>query len=124
MQPASTVARSVAKSGGDRSSPTRKINRWVPLSSCGLKRPGTIIRAGTERRTAVGGEIAKAIADRVDRNGNNELDVKVTMEMIEATRDYEKRAALIRAFVRQDPARAALVVRDLIRHDTGAERNG
>lgn len=83
-------------------------------------------RSATSRtsRTAVGGEIANAIADRVDRNGNNELDVKVTMEMIEATRDYEKRAALIRAFVRQDPARAALVVRDLIRHDTGAERNG
>ncbi len=75
-------------------------------------------------RTAVGGEIANAIADRVDRNGNNELDVKVTMEMIEATRDYEKRAALIRAFVRQDPARAALVVRDLIRADAGAAAHG
>lgn len=75
-------------------------------------------------RAAVGGEIANAIADRVDRSGNNELDVKVTMEMIEATRDYEKRAALIRAFVRQDPARAALVVRDLIRADAGAPANG
>jgi len=78
-------------------------------------------RAG---RAAVGGEIANAIADRVDRSGNHELDVKVTMEMIEATRDYEKRAALIRAFVRQDPARAALVVRDLIRADAGATANG
>jgi len=48
----------------------------------------------------------------------------VTMEMIEATRDYEKRAALIRAFVRQDPARAALVVRDLIRADAGVAANG
>jgi flagellar M-ring protein FliF len=75
-------------------------------------------------RAGVGGEIANAIADRVDRHGNNELDVKVTMEMIEATRDYEKRAALIRAFVRQDPARAALVVRDLIRADAGAAANG
>jgi flagellar M-ring protein FliF len=75
-------------------------------------------------RAAVGGEIANAIADRVDRSGNNELDVRVTMEMIEATRDYEKRAALIRAFVRQDPARAALVVRDLIRADAGATANG
>jgi flagellar M-ring protein FliF len=79
---------------------------------------------GTASRARVGGEIANAIADRVDRNGNNELDVKVTMEMIEATRDYEKRAALIRAFVRQDPARAALVVRDLIRADAGAAANG
>jgi len=75
-------------------------------------------------RAAVGGEIANAIADRVGHGAGTELDVKVSLEMIEATRDYEKRAALIRAFVRQDPARAALVVRDLIRHDAGAERNG
>ena len=37
--------------------------------------------------------------------------------MIEAAPSYEARAALIRNFVRQDPARAALVVRDLIRAD-------
>ena len=53
-----------------------------------------------------------------------DLDVRVSLEMIEATRDYEARAALIRAFVRQDPARAALVVRDLIRTESGAERHG
>jgi flagellar M-ring protein FliF len=74
-------------------------------------------------RAGVSGEIANAIADRADSRGT-ELDVKVSLEMIEATRDYEKRASLIRAFVRQDPARAALVVRDLIRTDSGAERNG
>ena len=79
--------------------------------------------SGTATRARVGGEIAHAIADRVDRGGN-ELDVKVSLEMIEATRDYEARAALIRAFVRQDPARAALVVRDLIRTESGADRNG
>jgi flagellar M-ring protein FliF len=46
--------------------------------------------------------------------------------MIEAASDYEARAALIRNFVRQDPARAALVVRDLIRTDArnGASRHG
>ena len=37
--------------------------------------------------------------------------------MIEAAHSYEHRAALIRNFVRQDPARAALVVRDLIKAD-------
>jgi flagellar M-ring protein FliF len=79
---------------------------------------------GQASRTRVGGEIANAIADRVDRGAGTDLDVKVSLEMIEATRDYEARAALIRAFVRQDPARAALVVRDLIRTDSGAERNG
>ena len=42
--------------------------------------------------------------------------------MIEAAPSYEARAALIRNFVRQDPARAALVVRDLIRADTARSR--
>ena len=50
----------------------------------------------------------------------------VTLGMIEMAPTYEARAALIRNFVRQDPARAALVVRDLIRADTqtGTEKNG
>ena len=39
----------------------------------------------------------------------------ITIGMIEATQGYEARAAMIRAFVRQDPTRAALVVRDLIK---------
>lgn len=64
-------------------------------------------------RASVGGEIAGVLADRA----RSDLEMKVSLEMIEATRDYEARAALIRTFVRQDPARAALVVRDLIRVD-------
>lgn len=80
--------------------------------------------AGQIGRARVGGEIAGVLADRVDRSSGTELDVKVSLEMIEATRDYEARASLIRAFVRQDPARAALVVRDLIRAESGADRNG
>ena len=42
---------------------------------------------------------------------------EVTLEMIESTPGYSDRATLIRNFVRQDPERAALVVRDLIRSD-------
>lgn len=74
--------------------------------------------ASRAARSRVGGEIASVLADRA----RSDLDMKVSLEMIEATRDYEARAALIRTFVRQDPARAALVVRDLIRADarTGA----
>lgn len=64
-------------------------------------------------RNAVRGEIADAIAERAQADP----DTRVTLEMIEAARSYEARAALIRNFVRQDPARAALVVRDLIRAD-------
>jgi flagellar M-ring protein FliF len=73
-------------------------------------------------RSSMGGEIAAAYADQV----RNNPDAHVTLEMIEAANSYDTRAALIRNFVRQDPARAALVVRDLIRSDTknGDKNNG
>lgn len=38
----------------------------------------------------------------------------VTLEMIEAAPSYEERASLVRNFVKQDSARAALVVRQLV----------
>lgn len=78
--------------------------------------------AAKAAKTAVRGEIAAAIVDQA----RHDPDTKVTLDMIEAAPGYEARAALIRNFVRQDPARAALVVRDLIRADTGdgAEKNG
>jgi flagellar M-ring protein FliF len=92
-----------------------------------LLRKGTAMlanRAGTARtaRSSVGSEIASVLAD----TARSDVDMRVSLEMIEATRDYETRAALIRHFVRQDPARAALVVRDLIRDDSknGTDRNG
>ena len=73
-------------------------------------------------KSAMGGEIAAALADQARDNP----DAKVTLSMIEAAPTYEARAALIRNFVRQDPARAALVVRDLIRADTpmGSVKHG
>jgi flagellar M-ring protein FliF len=91
-----------------------------------MKKGGAMLaqRAETSRtaRSKVGGEIASVLAERA----RSDLEMKVSLEMIEATRDYEQRAGLIRTFVRQDPARAALVVRDLIRADgkDGGERNG
>ncbi|MFN3620185.1 flagellar basal-body MS-ring/collar protein FliF [Sphingorhabdus sp.] len=39
---------------------------------------------------------------------------KVTIDMIESAPSYEDRANLVRAFVRQDPQRAALVVRQML----------
>lgn len=42
----------------------------------------------------------------------------ITLEMIEAAPSYEARANLVRAFVRQDSARAALVVRQLMQEGT------
>ncbi len=70
---------------------------------------------------AVGGEIAAAIAHQA----RTSPDTRITLEMIETANSYETRAALIRNFVRQDPARAALVVRDLIRADSkDGEKDG
>ena len=62
---------------------------------------------------AIGGEIATALAqaDAATQAG------PITLEMIESAPGYAARAELIRNFVKQDPARAALVVRDLIRSD-------
>lgn len=77
-----------------------------------LKKLSAAAKARSEARNeAMGKEIAAALSDR--SNAGN-----VTIDMIEAAPSYEARAALIRSFVRQDPARAALVVRDLIRADT------
>lgn len=39
----------------------------------------------------------------------------VTIEMIEAAPSYEARANLVRSFIRQDPERAALVVRQMVK---------
>jgi flagellar M-ring protein FliF len=71
--------------------------------------------------SGVRGEIAAALASEALHDPNR----VVTLDMIEATPGYANRAELIRNFVRQDPDRAALVVRDLIRADMpGAASNG
>lgn len=78
--------------------------------------------AGATTNAEIGNEIAAAIVNEAIANP----DRPVTLDMIEAAPAYADRAALIRNFVRQDPDRAALVVRDLIRADMpgGAEQNG
>lgn len=72
-------------------------------------------------RTGVSGQIADAFAD----HARTDPTARISLEMIEAANSYDTRAALIRNFVRQDPARAALVVRDLIRADSkDGDKNG
>lgn len=46
--------------------------------------------------------------------GQSRGPAPVTIEMIEAAPSYEARANLVRSFIRQDPERAALVVRQMI----------
>ncbi|HWI86132.1 MAG TPA: flagellar basal-body MS-ring/collar protein FliF [Sphingomonas sp.] len=78
--------------------------------------------ARQQRSPALGSEIAAALANEAVHDPGK----RVTLDMIEAAPGYSDRAALIRNFVRQDPDRAALVVRDLIRADmpAGATQNG
>ncbi|MET0271046.1 MAG: flagellar basal-body MS-ring/collar protein FliF [Sphingomonas sp.] len=64
-------------------------------------------------QAALPDEIRLALAE----SASGTPGMPVTLDMIEAAPSYETRAQLIRNFVRQDPARAALVVRDLIRAD-------
>jgi flagellar M-ring protein FliF len=101
------------------------------LGFFGIARPLMKRRAATAaaepagkrpKRAGIGGEIAAALASEAAADPAR----PVTLDMIEAAPGYADRAALIRNFVRQDPDRAALVVRDLIRADMpgGAEQNG
>ena len=66
--------------------------------------------AETERKLML------AARNRSGQSGNQ----AVTLGMIETAPSYEARANLIRTFVRQDPERAALVVRQML----GADANG
>jgi flagellar M-ring protein FliF len=87
------------------------------------------LTAGAAARDVTSGaqraEVGKQIASVLVSEARSDPARPVTLDMIEAAPGYAARAELIRNFVRQDPARAALVVRDLIRADTPAEaRNG
>ncbi|HEX7857517.1 MAG TPA: flagellar M-ring protein FliF C-terminal domain-containing protein, partial [Sphingobium sp.] len=71
------------------------------------------VAAETERKEQLGQQISAAIEQQAVIP--QDPDAPVTLDMISATHDYQDRAALIRNFVKQDPDRAALVVRDLLR---------
>ena len=65
-------------------------------------------------RMAVSKEQADAEQQLLAATGQGRTPHAVTIEMIEAAPSYEARANLVRSFVRQDPERAALVVRQMI----------
>jgi flagellar M-ring protein FliF len=69
-----------------------------------------------KERAAVGREIAQQISHS-QAEAAVAANQPITLDMIESAPGYAARAELIRSFVRQDPDRAALVVRDLIRAD-------
>lgn len=70
-----------------------------------------------ERKATLGAEISHELS----RAAVADPGRPVTLDMISSTQSYAERAALIRNFVKQDPDRAALVVRDLLRDNARKE---
>jgi flagellar M-ring protein FliF len=65
-------------------------------------------------RMAAAKEQAETEQQLLAATGQAPAPKAVTIEMIEAAPSYEARANLVRSFIRQDPERAALVVRQMI----------
>jgi flagellar M-ring protein FliF len=68
-----------------------------------------------ENGPTIGREISSEITKQAVVAGPDGAAPKITLDMISSTYDYAQRADLIRNFVKQDPDRAALVVRDLLK---------
>src|SRR3546814_18352534 len=86
-----------------------------------------MIRAAKQRAAARAEQhqaLEESLLAATDRpalaSGSNHREI--TLEMIEQAPSYEARANLVRAFVRQDSARAALVVRHLMQAGARAGR--
>lgn len=71
-------------------------------------------------RLAASGEVRQIEQQLLSSTGQSRETNPVTIEMIEAAPSYEARANLVRSFVRQDPERAALVVRQLMQEGADA----
>ncbi|WP_298399136.1 flagellar basal-body MS-ring/collar protein FliF [Sphingobium sp.] len=99
----------------------------VLLLIFGIARPLLKRRAAPQAPAALADAATPQAGQRIGMEISSELtkqaaiptadgaEPKVTLDMISSTYDYAQRADLIRNFVKQDPDRAALVVRDLLR---------
>ena len=89
-----------------------------------LKRRAAAQDAAAANIAANGQKIGREISTEIGRQTAIAPDGSkaVTLDMISSTYDYAQRADLIRNFVKQDPDRAALVVRDLLKE--GKKDNG
>ena len=76
--------------------------------------------ARAAKRQEIGMQMSQELAKAAQANPGSHM---VTLDMISSTPDYVQRADLIRNFVKQDPDRAALVVRDLLREGSKAKEN-
>lgn len=89
-----------------------------------LKRRAAAQEAAAADAAATGQKIGREISTEIGRQASAApaAGQAVTLDMISSTYDYAQRADLIRNFVKQDPDRAALVVRDLLKE--GKKDNG
>lgn len=89
-----------------------------------LKRRAAAQETAAEQTAAQGQMIGREISSEITKQAAIAPDGSkaVTLDMISSTYDYAQRADLIRNFVKQDPDRAALVVRDLLKE--GKKDNG
>jgi flagellar M-ring protein FliF len=89
-----------------------------------LKRRAAAQEAAAANFAVQGQKIGREISTELTKQAAIAPDGSkaVTLDMISSTYDYAQRADLIRNFVKQDPDRAALVVRDLLKE--GKKDNG
>ena len=81
-----------------------------------LKRRAAMKEEAAADAAAANQRIGREISQELHRSvAEPSADRPVTLDMISSTPDYAQRATLIRNFVKQDPDRAALVVRDLLK---------
>lgn len=75
---------------------------------------GRPLMKAAKSKMAAAKEQAEVEQKLLAATGQPRVSNQVTIEMIEAAPSYEARANLVRSFIRQDPERAALVVRQMI----------
>jgi flagellar M-ring protein FliF len=76
---------------------------------------GRPLVGAVKNRMAASKERADIEQKLLAATGQSRSPAAVTIEMIEAAPSYEARANLVRSFIRQDPERAALVVRQMVK---------
>lgn len=88
-----------------------------PLLKRRAKQQEAAASAAAETAAIQGQALGREIGGELTRQATETPDPArpVTLDMISSTFDYAQRAELIRGFVKQDPDRAALVVRDLLK---------
>ena len=85
--------------------------------------PAALADASSENGQRIGREISSELTKQAAAATTEGGEPKVTLDMISSTYDYAQRADLIRNFVKQDPDRAALVVRDLLKEAKKEKEN-